>query len=157
MPTMPPTRHRLPAASAAILRGALPWLVNGAYRPARVPRAWHVFTTDGAAVVESLANRMDSATASPCTRRRRRSPAARCCSRRGRYPLWVVTGGACALATDGALTDPGMPAFGRRLDDRQPADAVAYILASRGNQAPAAMPGDAARDARCDLMPDFLK
>lgn len=154
MPTKPPTRRRLPVASATILRGGLPWLVNGACPPARVPRSWHFLAADEATGVKSIANRRNSATASPCARCRRRSPAASWCSRRGRYPLRVVTGGIRALATDGLPTDPGMPACGWRLDNRQPAHAVTY---SRGSQAPAAMPGNAARDARCNPMLDLLK
>ena len=37
-----------------------------------------------------------------------------------------------------------MPAFGWRLDDQQLADVVTYIRNSWGNQAPAAVPADAA-------------
>ena len=59
--------------------------------------------------------------------------------------LRIVAGGVRAVATDGAPTGPGMPAFGWRLDDQQLADVVTYIRNSWGNQAPAAVPADAAR------------
>lgn len=59
--------------------------------------------------------------------------------------LRIVAGGVRAVATDGAPTGPGMPAFGWRLDDQQIADVVTFIRNSWGNQAPAATPGDAAR------------
>jgi mono/diheme cytochrome c family protein len=59
--------------------------------------------------------------------------------------LRIVTSGVRSVATDGAPTGPGMPAFGWRLDDRQVADVVTYIRNSWGNQAPAATAEDAAR------------
>lgn len=54
-------------------------------------------------------------------------------------------GGVRAVATGGAPTAPGMPAFGRRLEDQQRTDVMTFIRNSRGNQAPAATLGDAAR------------
>ncbi|MBL6455458.1 cytochrome c [Belnapia sp. T6] len=57
----------------------------------------------------------------------------------------IIISGVRSVATDGAPTSPGMPAFGWRLNDQQVADVVTYIRNSWGNQAPAASAADATR------------
>jgi mono/diheme cytochrome c family protein len=54
------------------------------------------------------------------------------------------------VATDKEPTAPGMPSYGRQLDDAQVANVLTYIRNSWGNAAPAVSAGDVGK-ARSSL------
>jgi mono/diheme cytochrome c family protein len=62
--------------------------------------------------------------------------------------LRVVLRGTRSVATDGAPTAPGMPAFGWLLTDEQVAAVATYIRQAWGNSAPPVSASDAASARR---------
>jgi mono/diheme cytochrome c family protein len=62
----------------------------------------------------------------------------------------VVLAGAQAVATKAAPTEPSMPSFAWKLNDRQLADLLTYVRNSWGNQAGAVSEADVAK-ARASL------
>jgi mono/diheme cytochrome c family protein len=62
--------------------------------------------------------------------------------------LRVVLRGTRSVATDGAPTGPGMPAFGWLLTDEQVAAVATYIRQAWGNSAPPVSAGDVASARR---------
>jgi len=57
----------------------------------------------------------------------------------------VVLAGAQAVATKAAPTEPSMPSFAWKLNDRQLADLLTYVRNSWGNQAGAVSEKDVAK------------
>jgi mono/diheme cytochrome c family protein len=64
----------------------------------------------------------------------------------------IILRGARSVATKDEPTSPGMPSFGRQLDDAQIAAVVTYVRNAWGSAAPAVMAGDVGK-ARTDLQP----